>query len=84
MIASSLLIIQPFVYQGTVTDTTNTHNLYQLSNSNFPQSSLPFDKQDFRSSIGYNLKTIYKNNKINGSIFEDGLTNYLNVNPIIA
>lgn len=34
--------------------------------------------------MGYNLKTIFKNNKINGSIFEDGLAKYLVVEPIIA
>jgi deoxyribonuclease II len=34
--------------------------------------------------VGYSVKAIFKNDKINCSIFEDGLTAYLGVTPLIA
>ena len=33
---------------------------------------------------GYGIKAIFKHHSINGSIFEDGLTRYLSVSPIMA
>ncbi len=72
------------MYEGVVSNTGATQYLYKLSKSMFPQLSNLFNKWEVRSALGYNIKTIYKNDKVNGSIFEDGLTNYLAVSPIIA
>ena len=79
-----MLITMPFIYKARVSDTSSTRNLYKLSLSLFVKNSTVFNKHEFRSPLGYNIKTIYKNNQLNGSIFEDGLTNYLIVKPIIA
>ena len=83
-IAQMMLITMPFVYKARISDTSLTRNLYKLSLSLFVKNSTIFNKHEFRSPLGYNLKTIYKNNQLNASIFEDGLTNYLVVQPIIA
>ena len=69
-----MLITMPFMYGGTATDTSATRNIYKLSTSQFITSSVAFNKHEFRSPFGYNLRTIYKNDKVNSSIFEDGLT----------
>lgn len=79
-----MLITWPFVYEGTIVNSTATQSLYKLSKSIFTQTSIVFNKHDLRSAYGYTIKTIYKNDKVNGSIFEDGLTSYLTVSPIIA
>lgn len=79
-----MLITWPFVYEGSATNTTNTQSLFKLAKSNFPQSANHFEYYDLRSAVGYNMKTIFKNDKINCSIFEDGLTHYLSVSPLIA
>ena len=73
-IAQMMLITYPFMYGSSVTDTSATRNIYKLSTSQFIASTIPFNKHEFRSPLGYNIKTIYKNDKINSSIFEDGLT----------
>lgn len=65
-------------------NSASTASLYKLSRSNFPQSATLFIKQDLRSVYSYTLKTIFKNDKVNGSIFEDGLTSYLSVTPLVA
>lgn len=83
-IASYMLITMPFIYKSKISDTSSTRNLYKLSLSLFIKNSTDFNKHEFRSPLSYNIKTIYKNNQINGSIFEDGLTNYLIVGPILA
>ncbi len=78
------MITWPFVYESYITNTTNTINLYRLSKSNFAQSANKFQYYDFKSALGYNLKAIFKNDKLNCSIFEDGLTNHLLVSPLVA
>lgn len=79
-----MLITWPFVYQTTIVNSAATQNLYKLATSNFPRETNLFNKHDLRTVFGYTLKTIFKNNQVNGSIFEDGLTSYLAVAPIIA
>lgn len=68
-IAQFMLITMPFVYGGTVTDTSATRNLYKLATSHFVANADPFNRHEFRSPLGFNLKTIYKNDKVNASIF---------------
>jgi len=68
-LAGHLLLTWPFVYEGTIQNTTATQNIYKLSKSMFIQTSNLFDKHDLRSVYGYTMKTIFKNDKVNGSIF---------------
>jgi hypothetical protein len=79
-----MLITWPFIYEGKIINSTATQSLYKLSKSMFSKLENQFHKHDLRSVYGYTMKTIYKNDKVNGSIFEDGLTSYLAVSPIIA
>ena len=79
-----MLITYIYIYEAKVTNTSSTRSLYKLSKGLFVRNAIVFNKHEFRSALGYNLKTIYKNNQINGSIFEDGLTEYLVVGPLIA
>jgi len=61
-----------------------TQNLYKLSKNTYTKTDVLFIKQEIRSPFGYNIKSIFKNDKVNGSIFEDGLTSYLGASPILA
>lgn len=83
-IASHLIITWPFVYEARVTNTTTTQSLFKLAKSNFPTSANKFEFYNLQSAVGYSVKAIFKNDKINCSIFEDGLTSYLSVSPLIA
>jgi hypothetical protein len=47
-------------------------------------SSDLFLTANIKSALGYGIMSIYKNHKVNGSIFEDGLTSLLGVSPLIA
>jgi len=78
-LVNRLLITWPFVYEAKISNTAATTNLYKLGQSSFTSSSSLFDKHDIRTVYSYNIKSIFKNDKINGSIFEDGLTTYLGV-----
>ena len=67
--ASYMLITWPFVYEGVVSNTSATQSIYKLSKSLFTQVSNLFNKHDLNSALGYTIKTIFKNDKVNGSIF---------------
>ena len=43
-----------------------------------------FEEYHTESSIGYHLHSVYKNAKINGSMFEDGLTHYLSATTMVV
>lgn len=43
-----------------------------------------FSTLDLRSAVGYSLRTIFKDGRLNGSIFEDGLTAFLSTNSLVA
>ena len=64
--------------------TFKTINLFQLSKSNFTSQQDPFQTQDIKSVYGYNLKAIFKDGKLNSSIFEDGLTEFLGSKTLVA
>lgn len=68
-IASHLLITWPFIYETKVSNSTATQSLYKLAKSNFPTSSNKFEYYDLRSALGYSVKSIFKNDHINCSIF---------------
>lgn len=83
-IASNLLVIKAYIYEALVDNTSNTQNLYLLGNSKVKSQVELFTTDNMRSAVGYGLISIYKNYKINGSIFEDGLTQMLAVSPMKA
>ena len=64
--------------------TTFTENLYQLSQGNTLSEEKVFLTQNTQSAVGYGLQAVFKNYKLNGSIFEDGLTGMLSVNEMVA
>ena len=43
-----------------------------------------FIREDVRSAYGYTFRNIFKNHKINCSIFEDGLTEMLEAKHMVA
>jgi len=52
--------------------------------SNYTNQTDLFLYDNIKSVNGYNVLSIFKNDKVNGSIFEDGLTNYLGSPTLIA
>jgi hypothetical protein len=84
ILASNLLLIKPYVYEGQVENIAKTQNLYRLANSATLASQQLFQTANIKSAFNYNIMSIYKNYKLNCSIFEDGLTSFLGVTPLIA
>jgi len=74
-IAAKLLIIHPDIYHATIGSWSP--NLYRLGQKNFGNSSNTFENLAIVLGSVTSVRTIYKNNMINSSIFEDGLNNYL-------
>lgn len=68
-IAANLLIIKPYIYEGAVEDSALTQHLYKLSQGNVLSSNELFLNAHVKSALGYGIMSIYKNYKVNGSIF---------------
>lgn len=75
IMAAKLLVIHPYIYQATIGSWSP--NLYRLSQMNFGNSTNTFENYALVLGAVTNVRTIYKNNVVNSSIFEDGLNNYL-------
>lgn len=68
-LAYNLLVIKPYIYEGQVDDTPETENLYKLSQSVVLNIEELFLTTHLRSNLGYGVMSIFKNHKVNGSIF---------------
>lgn len=73
--AAKLLIIHPDIYFSSIANWSP--NLYRLGQKNFGNSSNSFENYALVLGSVTSVKSIYKNNVLNCSIFEDGLNNYL-------
>jgi hypothetical protein len=82
-IAGHLLMIHPFVYEAQVTLRAGTQNLYDMANGNLPVVKELFQYYAMRPA-GYMMQAIFKNNNINGSIFEDGVAKWLKPGKVAA
>lgn len=82
--ASHLLIIRPYVYTTPVVNLPEAQSLFKLSISQYPVTTKLFENEQIKSIFGYSIHAIYKHHSMNGSIFEDGLTNFLTISPIVA
>jgi hypothetical protein len=83
-IAAHLLIARPNVYESQVTQKSTTQNIYDLSLSKFPVSTELFQYYEIRPSANYVVSSIFKNDRVNGSIFEDGVVKWLNSGEVVA
>lgn len=66
---SYMLMTSPFIFENAVTLSSSNANIYRWANSIFPKPSNLFNKHDLKTTFGYTLKIIAKNNVVNGSIF---------------
>jgi hypothetical protein len=70
------MLIHPFVYEYQVTLRVTTQNLYDMAQGKTSTNKDLFEFYQMRPT-NYTMEAIFKNNNINGSIFEDGLVKWL-------
>ena len=77
------MLIQPFVYEQQVTLRAGTQNLYDMAQGKTSNNTELFEFYQIRST-NYTMQAIFKNNNLNGSIFEDGLVKWLKAGDVCA
>jgi len=82
-IAYNLQGIRPFIYESLVTISSVNQYLNDLARGVVTSLKDQFKFYDMKPT-NYNLKAIFKTNSVNGSIFEDGLVQYLKSGKLTA
>lgn len=82
-IALNLQGIHPYIYESMVTSGAVNQYLNDLARGVVTTLKDQFRYYDMKPT-NYNLKSIFKTNTVNGSIFEDGLVQWLKAGKITA
>lgn len=82
-IAYDLQGIRPFIYESVVTAGSVNQYINDLAHGVVTTLKDQFKYYDLRPT-NYNLKAIFKTNSVNGSIFEDGLVQWLKAGKLTA
>lgn len=82
-IAYNLQGIHPFIYESKVTTGAANQYLNDLARGTVTSLKDQFKFYEMKPT-NYNLKAIFKTNIINGSIFEDGLVQWLKSGKLTA
>ena len=77
------MMIHPYIYEQQIALKVTTQNLYSMAQGNTPVNKVLFEYYQMNPT-NYTLGAIFKNNNVNGSIFEDGLINWLKSGKITA
>jgi hypothetical protein len=77
------MLIHPFVYEEQVTLRVATQNLYDMAQGKTSTNKELFEFYQMRPT-NFTMEAIFKNNNVNGSIFEDGLVKWLKVGNLMA
>lgn len=77
------MMIHPYIYEQQIALKVATQNLYSMAQGNTPVNKVLFEYYQMNPT-NYTLGAIFKNNNVNGSIFEDGLINWLKSGKITA
>lgn len=79
---SRLLPIQPYIYATNLNNPNSINNLMAAGTVQQPDYSSLFTYKNYTIN-GVDMRFIFKNGKVNGSIFEDGVNNMLQ-SPLLA